>query len=141
VRATARVRYNARVPDAVFSTLLRRSLETLERERPDVATLGALDVAIRVGEERVGLRAEDGRVVVAAPPPEARVDVVTGRDTILALVDGEVSLVDAVVGDALALRGAVPDLARFHDALWLYLQGAVRAPSFPALLRAFRDAS
>jgi hypothetical protein len=146
VRATARVRYNARVPGAVFSTLLRRSLETLERERPDVAarlaaTLGALDVAIRVGEERVGLRAEDGRVVVAAPPPEARVDVVTGRDTILALVDGEVSLVDAVVGDALALRGAVPDLARFHDALWLYLQGAVRAPSFPALLRAFRDAS
>lgn len=131
------------MPDASFSALLRRSLGALERERPDVAarlaaTLAPLTVTITVGDEHLGVRSDGTCIVVGVPVPAAQVRVSTGRPTILALVDGAVSLVDAVLADDVRLVGDVADLARFHDALWLYLQGAVRAPSFPALLQAFR---
>ena len=142
----AHLRYEGRVPDASFSALLRRSLGALERERPDIAqrlaaALAALAVTITVGDEQLGIRSDGTRVVVGEPASAPQVRVSTGRATILALVDGAVSLVDAVLADDMRLVGEVADLARFHDALWLYLQGAVRAPSFPVLLRVFRDAS
>ena len=133
------------MPDASFSALLRRSLGALERERPDIAerlaaTLAPLTVTITVGDEQLGVRSDATCVVVGEPAPAPQVRVSTGRPTILALVDGDVSLVDAVLADDVHLVGDVADLARFHDVLWLYLQGALRAPSFPALLHAFRDA-
>jgi hypothetical protein len=133
------------VPESSFESLLQRSLDALERERPDVAarlaaTLAPLDVSIEVDDEALGVRAVAARVEVTPAPSRAHVHVVTDRRTILALVDGDLSLVDAVIRDQLSLRGAVADLARFHDALWVYLQGAVRAPSFPQLLRAYRGA-
>jgi hypothetical protein len=77
-----------------------------------------------------------------APATSATTVVVrTGRATLLDLIDGRSSLTDAVLRDAVLLRGDRQDLVRFHDALWLYLQGAVRAPSMSELLRRYRDAS
>lgn len=131
-----------------FSSFLSRSLDVLERERPDVATrlaavLAALAVAASVDGETVRL-ASDGEVVRVTPRTAGEaavaVTVATSRATILALVDGRVSLIDAVLSDALLLRGSPGDLARFHDALWLYLQGAVRVPAFAELLASYRTA-
>jgi hypothetical protein len=134
------------VAEGRFSALLRQSLIVLERERPDVATrlaatLALLPVTIAVDDERLGLRSDGMRLRVGEPDLHAPVTVTTGRATILALVDGDVALVDAVLADDVLQIGQADDLARFQDALWLYLQGAVRAPSFPELLRAFRTAA
>ncbi len=63
----------------------------------------------------------------------------TTRAVILDLVDARAGLVEAILDDRLGLRGALPELARFHDGLMLYLHGAMRAPSFPGLLRRYRD--
>jgi len=131
------------VADASFASFLERSLAVLESERPDVATrlaatLASLAVTIRVGDEQLGLCSDGRRVRVDRGAGPAPVDVRAERATLLALIDGARSLVDAVLADELLLTGDPADLARFHDALWLYLQGAVRAPSFPALLDTFR---
>jgi hypothetical protein len=75
-----------------------------------------------------------GRAAGGAPA----IDVRTTRATVLALIDAELSLVDAVLADHLSLRGALPDLLAFHEGLTTYVHGAVRAPSFPALLAAYR---
>ncbi len=131
-----------------FATFLRESLELLEREQPDVARrlaacLAHLTVALQVDDEHALLRADGGRIVLAggAPATPATVVVRTSRATLLELIDGRCSLTDAVLRDAVLLRGEAEDLVRFHDALWLYLQGAVRAPTMPEILRRFRGAS
>jgi hypothetical protein len=54
------------------------------------------------------------------------------------LIDARLTLLDAVLSDALAMTGAPDDLLAFHDGLIAYVHGAVRAPSFPALLSAYR---
>lgn len=134
--------------DASFATFLSRSLEILEQEQPEVARrlascLAQLTVALQVDGEQSCLRADGGRVVATrgAPASATAVVVRTVRATLLELIDGRSSLTDAVLRDAVLLRGDREDLVRFHDALWLYLQGAVRAPSMPELLRRYRDAS
>ena len=40
----------------------------------------------------------------------------------------------AVVGDALTIKGAVAHVERLSQAMVAFLHGAVRSPSFPALL-------
>lgn len=134
--------------NATFTTFLRGSLEMLEREQPDVArrlasSLAELTVALQVDDEQAFLRADAGRITLTtgAPAPSPTVVVRTDRATLLELIDGRSSLTDAVLRDAVLLRGDADDLVRFHDALWLYLQGAVRAPSMPEILRRFRGAS
>lgn len=127
-----------------FVVFLRESLRDLERDRPDVAarlaaTLAALDVSIAVGDESIVLRSDGEALLLEDPARPARVEVATERTTLLALLDGDLALVDAVLAGRVRLRGEAPDLARFHDALWLYLQGAVRVPSFAALLQKYRS--
>lgn len=138
--------YGNRVRDAGFASFLQRSLETLAHERPDVAarlaaTLAGLEVTVEVDGEGVLLGSDGERVVCAPALRPAAVVVRATRATVLALADGELALLDAVRSDRLHLQGTARDLARFHAALGLYLQGAVRAPSFPDLLHAFRAAS
>lgn len=126
-----------------FSALLRESLAALRVETPSVAatlakTLGARRVSLVVDGDAVRVAAAHGRLSVLAGAGGAEVRVVTGRHTILALADGRQGLVDAILSDTLALYGAADDLIVFHDALVVYLSGAVRAPSFGGLLRRYR---
>jgi hypothetical protein len=60
------------------------------------------------------------------------------RRTILALVDGELTIEDAVRQDALFLRGSLTHVADLFEGLFIYLSGGVRCPSFPQLLGEFR---
>jgi len=129
--------------DPGFASFLRRSLEALERELPDVgqrlaACLESLAVSVQVDDETMVVRSDGRRVSCDEAGGAAAVAVRTGRSTLLALIDGGTTLTDAVLSDGVLLRGDPADLVRFHDALWLYMQGAVRAPSMPDLLRAFR---
>ena len=129
-----------------FASFLRRSLEALERDLPDVGRrlaqcLATLAVTVQVGDETTVVRSNGDRLVCEEAGDATGVVVRTGRATLLALIDGETTLTDAVLGGDVLLRGAPEDLVRFDDALWLYMQGAVRSPSMPDLLRRFRAAS
>ena len=77
--------------------------------------------------------------------PEAKeptAELVTSRNTILSILDARLTLAEAVLSDAIVLKGHVDDLIAFHDGLMTYVRGAVRSPSFPRLLDHFRyDAS
>jgi hypothetical protein len=54
-------------------------------------------------------------------------------------LEGRAALRDLVWDDRIRLFGTLDDLLEMHDTLRLYLQAAVRSPSAPRLLRAFRQ--
>jgi hypothetical protein len=126
-----------------FSRFLVESLDVLADEvapfQRELADLFAgRGVNIRVDGDEIGLVARDGRVRVDAPWPAPHVELTSDTSSILAVLDGEVTLADAVLEDRLVVRGALPDVVAFHDGLAVYVHGAVRAPSFADLLRRFR---
>lgn len=66
------------------------------------------------------------------------VEVRTTKRGILSVVDAESTMMEAVLDERLMLRGSPDDLLAFHDGFLMYVHGAVRAPSFPSLLDAYR---
>lgn len=129
--------------DGPLARLLRASLACLWRESP--AHHGALcrrlagrAVALRLDDEILELRGEDGEVRVTTPRG-ATCRVRTTRTTILAVLDGRRTLLDAVVAEEVAIGGPLDDLLALHEALVEYVHGAVRAPSFPSLLQRLRN--
>jgi hypothetical protein len=128
----------------VFATFLTHSMTLLAAEKPDVAArLGALlrdrEARVQVDAERVGIVFPAGVFRLVAEVADPFIELRSSRRTILEVVNGRLTLEDAVWGEHLWLRGHLDDLVRFHDALVLYLQGAVRCPSFPWLLDRYRD--
>ena len=129
-----------------FGEMLRRSFAVLEREAPaHLSALGvalgasAVDFAVDGDAVRVAVGA-GGRVAVGAigeSPPA--VQVFSSRAAILALVDGQHTLAGAVRDGVLDLSGRPYEIARFLDALVIYLHGAVRCPGMPAILAHWRD--
>jgi hypothetical protein len=122
-----------------FGAFLRTSLAILESEVPAqrramAEHLAGRVLAIAVDGDIVDL-AFDGTVLGV---PVRRVELTSTRAAILAVVDGDRTLADALLDGSLFLRGALDDVLACHDALMAYLHGAVRAPSFPLLLRRFR---
>ena len=129
--------------DASLRGLLQESFDCLERDIPLAyqrmcALLEGLSVAVAMDDELIvigcaGLR---GRVDPAGGPVAA--ELRTSRRAILAVVDGRLSLADAVLTDAVMVKGSLDVLERLHRALEAYMHGAVRSRSFPALLARFR---
>ena len=126
-----------------FQALIARSLALLEREHALAfaalrASLRGQRLRLEIGAERFSVTHDADTLRLGAPEGGSTVELRTTRQTLLALVEHETSLLEAVLRGRLELRGTVPALARFHDALALYLHGAVRSPSFPALLPELR---
>ncbi len=133
------------MPETTFAEFLSESFDLLKSEVPQAHAelcrrLAPHEVHLRVDDEDVAVRFESTRARFLPAPCAASVGVETSRDTILALVDAETTLEDAVLDGPLVLRGHCDDLLAFHDGLVAYVHGAVRAPSFPGLLRRFRHA-
>ena len=124
--------------------LLAESLALLEREAPEcarrlAARLRGLPVDLSVDREALALQSDGARVRLAPPGDDpAPVALVTTRAVIAAVLDGRLLLTDAVLADRIAVRGPLSDLLTCHAALQDYVHGAVRSPSFPALLDRFR---
>jgi hypothetical protein len=128
-----------------FADFLADSFSTLRREMPNgyhamCRSLQPRTVALTVDGEPVGVHFEPARAVIARPVAQPTIEVRTTRAAILALIDATHTLHEAVLNDALYLRGDPSDLLAFHDGLMAYVHGAVRSPSFPHLLQAFRSA-
>ena len=134
-----------------FADFLRTALDALEREAPAAHSLLCgrlfrLRIEARVGSEHVTIHGDRERLRIEsgthAPPDRlfSRVELHTDRDTILGLVDGECTLLDAVLEDRLMMRGASRELQALYDGLLAFVHGGLRAASFPGILDAYRRA-
>ncbi len=126
-----------------FRSFLKRSLRLLWEQHPPsyqqmALALAGKRVLIEIDHEAIALRFADGTVYTEDPHGHFDVEARTSKAVILGLVDGQHTLMSTVLEDLFFLRGAMPELLAFHEGLTFYLQGAVRAPSFPGLLRRFR---
>lgn len=116
----------------------------LEGEKPFVyARIGEMlrdrAVNVRVDGEALGIRFPKGRFALGPPVEYPFIELDSSRRTILDVVDGRLTLEDAVWEERIRLFGSLDALLLFLDALVAYLQGAVRCPSFPWLLDCYRD--
>lgn len=127
---------------APFSSFLDRSLTAIAEQVPDLAAilarrLGELRVRLVIDGERVQVRRRDDRLVVLGDAPDCSTEFATDRATLVDLVEGRSTFLDDLLADRIALHGPVDELIAFHDALHVYLHGAVRSPALPALLDEF----
>jgi hypothetical protein len=130
--------------DASFASFLARSLTLLERELPwgyaaVCRALGEREVLIEVDGEKTPVMATGSVLRVERSSRAPVVECRTSRRAIVDLVDGKMTLVEAVESELVWLSGTVDDLLAFHDGLMAYLGGAVRSPSFVGLLGEFRE--
>lgn len=131
--------------DPTIAALIEASLRALQVECPPAyaqlcALMAGREVLLWIDDERAVIVFDGGEARVV---PEARAPCIwmrTSRQAILDLIDARLTLSEAVLDGAIALQGRVEDLALFHEGFLTYLRGAVRAPSFPALLDRFRRA-
>ncbi len=128
--------------EPAFSTFLERSFDRLRRGAPlayarVVAVLSLEPVRVRVGQETLEVHASDGHLRIGVTSDRALARLVTTRAALRRLVEGETTLVAAVLDESFHLQGSVEQLLRLHDALDAYLHGAVRAPGMDALLAKF----
>jgi len=68
--------------------------------------------------------------------PEVRAE--TSRQTILDAIDARVTIEEAIRDGSLFISGPKDYVVRCHSALLTFVRGAIRSPSFPALLQEFR---
>ncbi|WP_437335482.1 hypothetical protein WME98_25045 [Sorangium sp. So ce296] len=129
-----------------MARLLAESFAALAAELPEAharvsARLAGRAVAIRVDGERFVVEADGGAPQVRAAGADeeaAAVRVATSRRAILDVLDARRSLAEAVLADEVEVVGALERLVEAREALLAYVHGAVRCPSFPALLERFR---
>jgi hypothetical protein len=81
-----------------------------------------------------------GSIPVLEPDRPADVEVVFDNHVILELIDGHVSLEDALFIGRLWIRGTPGAVEQFHAALMFYLNGAIRVSECLELLSHFREA-
>lgn len=98
--------------------------------------LGERTIRLTVDGEVRYLSMRGGRHVVESEGA-AGVELRTDRAAIVELVEARRSLLDAVLLERLSLRGAPEELASLYDTLVVFIQGAVRSRSLPALLDAY----
>ncbi len=130
------------MPERELPELIADSLKTLAREHPPlygrlVQSLAGLQVHLTLDNSELGIRGGEGAVTVG-PTRDPQVHVRTSGPAILGLLDGRVSLTEALECGLLDLRGDLEPVLAVHQGLLLYLHGAVRCPSFPDLFLRLR---
>jgi hypothetical protein len=131
--------------EAPIRAFVEASLTSLRAEFPQAyflmcRVLAGRTVLLSIDGEEIPLAFQLRTARVAPRLPRSDVRVRTSRNAILDVLDDRLTLEGAVESGDLELRGSIEDLERFHDALLVYVGGAVRCPSFPALLDRFREA-
>src|SRR5262249_24390977 len=114
--------WRSSVAEGRFATFLLASLRALEDEVPRIHTrlcriLAPRDTVLHVDGETIHLRFTGGGIEHVQHAGRDAIELRTSRRTILALVAGETSLVDALLDDQMALLGDPDDVLVFHDGL------------------------
>jgi hypothetical protein len=134
---------SARPPEGDFAGFVGAALQALSAHQPGAylalcQRMVGRRVRVTVDGESVLLDFRGGRVDLRAEDAPADVRIATARAVILEVLDGGVTLGEAVTAGRLHVRGEAVSLLHGLDALRLFVHGAVRSPSFPELLRRFR---
>jgi len=129
--------------DSGITWYIATSLIALRQECPTAyflmcGQLASRRVRLVIEGESVTLAFDPSGVHVLPEAKESAAELVTSRQTILDVLDARLTLAEAVLSDAIVLKGHVNDLTAFHDGLMTYVRGAVRSPSFARLLDRFR---
>jgi hypothetical protein len=129
--------------EPTFAALVTTSLEVLSAECPEAYTricqlLAPHEVCLEVGAETVSIRFQPTLAEVLPLPQEPAVFFSAAKQTLLDLADARYTLESAIMRDLLHVRGKMDHLIQFYESLQLYIQGAVRCPSFPGLLTYYR---
>lgn len=103
--------------------------------------LGSIKVDIQVGSERFSVRGKGNRIVVDEAESDPQVCLRTDRHTILALIDGSRSMLDAVLACELSLSADAALLGRVGRAGAAFGDGAIRARRARGVLDEFRKSS
>lgn len=125
---------------APLETLVRDALACVETECPAAAlemktALGARVVALDFGTESF-------RVALAESAHErASLSVSTTAAVMHAILAGDRDPLDAILDDAVVVRGAATDLEALSRTAMLFVKGAVRCPSMDALLNRLKHLS
>jgi len=125
-----------RLLGAAFDVLHDEAHDHHERVR---TSLAALPVNVTVGDESLAPRLAHGRLVAGDPREAARVAIRTSLATVLALLDGRRTVLEAITRGELEVRGTADALDAAADAFAGFLHGLVRSPSSPGLLVQLRD--
>lgn len=131
-------------PDAAFASFVRRALDAIRAEVPWAherleRAIGAWTTLLVVdGEPAMVHAGSRGGIVVAAEPSASDVVCTTTSRTIVDLIGGRATLLEAIESDRLSLVGGIDALLAWHDMLELFLHGAVRARIFGDLLSEFQ---
>ena len=136
------------IPESHVTGLLDESLSVLRREQPALyarlcEALAGIHIDVRIDRDWMIVRFETGThrveaTTATAEPSAADARFRASRGAVLDVLDGRISLAEAVLKGRLEAYAPLPRLLELHDALLLYINGAVRSPSFPALLDRFR---
>jgi hypothetical protein len=134
---------NSSLAEARAGVLVEKALAVLRRENPagyrrTCATLSELCIRLQLGGDTVDLAAgPEGMTAGATGTPNVRIAL--SRRTLVALLDGDLEVLQAVRKGAVHVLASQPRLERLARGLRSALHAAVRCPSFPDLLEALRE--
>lgn len=125
-----------------FFSFLSRSIQILQKESQE----NYKNIALELNEIRTRVFCgitrtvyfQDMRLIIS--DEEKSIDVYAAFDnsTILALIDGRHSILDAVLSEKLKIQGNLDDLYKLSAAINKYLNGALRSPGCVPLLHQYR---
>lgn len=102
------------------------------------ANLAGRSISIDVDGEQVFLDCEILELLFPDGIENPDVRIATSRRTIIDAIDARVTIEEAIRDERLFASGRQDYIANCHTALLFFVRGAVRSPSFPALLQEFR---
>jgi hypothetical protein len=100
-----------------------------------------ISLQIDMDEECIGIRFMEDEILVTILDDTSLLSLrlETDRKTVLKLLEGNLSVLEAVERGILDVWGHLDDIIHLYDSLMIYFSGAVRCPSLPLLLDRFRD--
>lgn len=124
-----------------FAELFAAAVTSVEVNVPDAHDLfmseaREISFAVHVGDERFGL---DRGEVLSRGPARANPQLQVEPGTLGALVDGRVSLTDALATGDLDLVGEVAEVAAIDRVLQVLVHGIVRSPDAPVLMHQLKS--
>ena len=128
-----------------YASLVAESFASISIEAPGAhhaltRALSDQTIAIMLDDERFGVAARP-IPTITAPSESPDVAITVSASTVRAVIDGDLSLADAVTNDHVRAVGSLDAIAQVHDALIAYVHGAIRSPAVPDLRPRFDEIS